>query len=222
MRTPLTQKQLDQVVIEAHAREGGGQIYDELRQILCILNLMDVKSMIEIGTENGGSLSVWQKMWDSLAMFAVDMDSYGLGKTREERENRWSSWLTPKQSLDVIWGNSHSLNTALNLGAAMTSRGFEKVDLLYVDGDHSEAGIEADFKMYSPFVRPGGLVLMTDIHPYPGRDDVMAYKFWNRLKPVPISQDEGREPHPRPNWQAFDVYHDKGNQKSFGWAFLFV
>lgn len=222
MRTPLTQKQLDDVIISAHAREGGGQIYDELRQVLCVLNLLNVRSMIEIGTENGGSLSVWQKLWDPLAMFSVDMDSYGLKVPKEQRTLRWQSWLSPSQSLDVTWGNSHDENTLLRLKESMRTKGLEKVDLLYVDGDHSEAGVERDFNMYAPLVRPGGLVLLTDIHPSPGRDDVMAYRFWNRLKPTPISQDLGREPHPRDNWQIFDVYHDKGAQKSFGWGFLFV
>ncbi len=222
MRTPLSQKQLDAVIIDAHAREGGGQIYDELRQVLCILNLLDVRSMIEVGTENGGSLSVWQKLWDPLAMFSVDMDSYGLKVPRETREPRWRSWLSPSQSLDVTWGDSHDADTLRRLKEAMGLRGLEQVDLLYVDGDHSEAGVEKDFDMYSPLVRPGGLVLLTDIHPHPGRDDVMAYKFWRRLKPPPIKQDDGREPHPRSNWQIFDVYHDKGTQKSFGWGFLFV
>jgi predicted O-methyltransferase YrrM len=38
----------------------------------------------------------------------------------------------------------------------------EPIDLLLIDGDHSEAGVERDWQDWSGFVRPGGLVIFHD------------------------------------------------------------
>ena len=41
----------------------------------------------------------------------------------------------------------------------------EKLDFLFIDGDHSYDGVKADFEMYAPMVRPGGLIAFHDINP---------------------------------------------------------
>ena len=38
----------------------------------------------------------------------------------------------------------------------------EPIDLLFVDGDHREEGVRADFEHWSPHVRVGGHVLFHD------------------------------------------------------------
>jgi predicted O-methyltransferase YrrM len=38
----------------------------------------------------------------------------------------------------------------------------EPLDLLFIDGDHSEEGVRSDFERWSPHVRPGGHVLFHD------------------------------------------------------------
>jgi hypothetical protein len=39
-----------------------------------------------------------------------------------------------------------------------------KFDFLFIDGDHSYAGVKRDFEMYSPLVKPGGWVGFHDIN----------------------------------------------------------
>jgi hypothetical protein len=41
----------------------------------------------------------------------------------------------------------------------------QALDFLFIDGDHSLAGVASDFAMYAPMVRPGGLVALHDIIP---------------------------------------------------------
>jgi len=38
----------------------------------------------------------------------------------------------------------------------------EPIDLLYIDGDHSYAGVKFDFEQFGALVRPGGLILLHD------------------------------------------------------------
>ena len=39
------------------------------------------------------------------------------------------------------------------------------VDVLFIDGDHHYAGAKADFDLYAPLVRSGGLIAFHDIVP---------------------------------------------------------
>jgi len=39
----------------------------------------------------------------------------------------------------------------------------KKIDILFIDGDHSYNGVKADYQRYEPFVKDGGLILMHDI-----------------------------------------------------------
>lgn len=222
-----TQTQLDEIIISSFERERGGQIYDELRQVANILNLLDVKSMLEIGVENGGSLSFWLKLWNHLSYFGIDADVYGLKTSKQEREIRWCGWCSSNQTVNMVWGDSHAAATKESLAELLNRHWVSQVDFLHIDGDHSELGTEQDYEMYKHFVRPGGLILVGDIHPYKlddgsYRQDVMGWKWWQRFKPTPISQLKDRNPHPRKNWHVFDIYNNYGNQRSFGFGFIFV
>jgi predicted O-methyltransferase YrrM len=37
------------------------------------------------------------------------------------------------------------------------------LDVLLIDGDHSYDGVRRDFELYTPLVRPGGLIILHDI-----------------------------------------------------------
>jgi predicted O-methyltransferase YrrM len=54
----------------------------------------------------------------------------------------------------VVWHVERSEDTA--------DRWREPVDLVFIDGDHSEAGCRLDWELWSPFVAPGGVVLFHD------------------------------------------------------------
>lgn len=44
----------------------------------------------------------------------------------------------------------------------------ESIDLLLIDGDHSEPGVRRDWNEWSPFVRPGGVVVFHDARVFEG------------------------------------------------------
>jgi predicted O-methyltransferase YrrM len=49
--------------------------------------------------------------------------------------------------------------------AQINGRIKNKIDLLYIDGDHSVGGVFADFNAYYNDVRPGGYLILHDIYP---------------------------------------------------------
>ena len=53
---------------------------------------------------------------------------------------------------------------------------------MFIDGDHTYDGVKADFEMYSPLVRKGGLFALHDICLHPPVMDCHVDKFWAELR----------------------------------------
>lgn len=56
--------------------------------------------------------------------------------------------------------------------------GHDPVEFIFIDGDHSEEGLLADWQAWSALVTPGGVVALHDSRSYPGRqiDDAGSVK----------------------------------------------
>jgi predicted O-methyltransferase YrrM len=99
------------------------------------------------------------------------------------------------QTLICVEGDSHD---AATLAAVRDALGGRALDLLYLDGDHSYAGVAADFRMYAPLVRTSGLVVFHDIVPdYRTRYGVATRsdtggvpQFWGELKAAGFEVEE--------------------------------
>ena len=118
----------------------------------------DVQVMLEIGSASGASLRGWQRI-------ATDVFSLTL---------RDSVYGTPEDSTATVgYFDSHTKEARDWLTKQLDGR---KLDLLFIDGDHSAAGCEADFNDYSPFVKPGGLIMFHDIV-----FDDGVIEFWGKL-----------------------------------------
>jgi predicted O-methyltransferase YrrM len=77
-----------------------------------------------------------------------------------------------------------------------------KIDLLFIDGDHTYEGVKHDWELFSPFVRPFGLVIFHDtaweFEQYNGRrrEDLGVPQFVDELRRdgyqiLTINQDFG-------------------------------
>ena len=61
--------------------------------------------------------------------------------------------------------------------------GHGKVDFVFIDGDHTEDGLLADWHAWSGLVEPGGIVALHDSHSTPDRriDDAGSVKVTNEV-----------------------------------------
>ncbi len=77
---------------------------------------------------------------------------------------------------------------------------YGKLDVLHIDGDHSEEGCLADWDLYSGYVRPGGFIILHDVYndTEPGVAEVweMAKKSGQVWKALKICQEKAT-PKPR-------------------------
>lgn len=128
-----------------------------------VVSLLDENSkVIEIGSYDGGSSK-------SLAMVCKDVITI-------DPTNRW----TPtEENITKFVGTSKD-----QLDSVKEYMGRRKVDMLIIDGDHSEAGVQYDYDNYSQFVKKGGYIVFHDIvdtHEH-RRQGCFVSKVWEKVK----------------------------------------
>ena len=82
----------------------------------------------------------------------------------------------------------------------------DKVDFLFIDGDHSESGVTADFYDYKMLVREGGIIAFHDViksQPVPGNQ---VFNFWETIK----------------TQYRYEEFIDDADQCGFGIGILYV
>jgi predicted O-methyltransferase YrrM len=157
-----------------------GQVRSEFIQILTTVKQLKPKTIVEIGTANGGTLSAWCAMADpSATIISIDLPGgihgggYAYWRTLIYRQ-----FTRPRQKLHLIRADSHHADTLAQLRKILPKEG---VDFLFIDGDHTYEGVKADFEMYSAFVRPGGLIALHDICEHPPVLNCHVDKFWKEI-----------------------------------------
>jgi cephalosporin hydroxylase len=150
------------------------QIESELSSLIELVKAQSTKVILEIGTARGGTLFAWSQLASELV---VSCDLNGPGY----KETFYTKLPPPESKCQVVTlqGNSHNPLFKASVKAKLQG---QLVDFLFLDGDHTEKGVEQDFNDYIEFVRPGGYVAFHDIvenQPYPTNQ---VYYFWSRLK----------------------------------------
>jgi predicted O-methyltransferase YrrM len=84
-----------------------------------------------------------------------------------------------RQRIVPIRGDSHSEETLRRVLDILSGN---KLDLLFIDGDHSYEGVKKDYETYSTLVRKGGVIAFHDIVPGPQHLVGGVPRFWSKLK----------------------------------------
>jgi cephalosporin hydroxylase len=138
--------------------------------------------LCEIGSAEGGTLFLFARAARPDArLLSIDM------RNDPERVELFRSLVRPGQQLTCFGGDSHDLDVARRFRDWL---GSDKLEFLFIDGDHTAEGVERDLEMYGPTVRGGGLVAFHDIVPdfrtrYGVETDMDSGgvpTFWRRLK----------------------------------------
>ena len=167
----------------------------ELQSLLGDVRRLRPSVVVEIGTHKGGTLVCWAAVAAPFAhMISIDMicAESGLG-TRAEDLARVRAQLRPSQRLSAITGDSHSENTRNRLHDVLAGA---PIDFLWIDADHSYAGVKQDVEMYAPLVRPGGLIALHDIHGSAANPQAESHVYWKEIKRRHRTREFIAEPHP--------------------------
>jgi len=181
-------KQLMQIAKDAVTIHGAIQEPTVLAALLVLLRDRNIKNMLEIGSEAGGTLWAFCQVTNPDGLkISLDLPTglsgswkYATPQANEERVKLFSTFA--KESC-CINGDSHTENSLLGVKYALKG---ELLDFLFIDGDHSESGVRQDWEMYSPLVKPGGLVAFHDIKDsaYHDHHACFVHHFWQKLDGV--------------------------------------
>jgi predicted O-methyltransferase YrrM len=155
------------------------QIKSEFLELAELVKKQNCKYVLEIGTYRGGTLFVYSQLSDADAtIISVDFSISFFGKLLRIAQNPFFRRLARRgQRVFLLRANSHSPETMATVQNIL--RG-QKLDFLFIDGDHSYAGVRADFEMYSPLLRKGGLLAFHDVARRQPPEEV--YKLWDETK----------------------------------------
>lgn len=125
-------------------------------------------TVVEIGSWQGKSTFCLASGLRSGIVHAIDpFDASGGFDLRSEKEymekkedkDLLAQFIQNMTKLDVL----HKINVKKGYSEQF-SGDFNKIDLLFIDGDHSIPGCTADFEQYAPKVAPGGLIAFHDYY----------------------------------------------------------
>lgn len=168
METTNINKILDIAYSEYDLRQIRSEIFELLAKIQ---NLENFASFLEIGLHQGGTHFLFKSLQAPGGIsVAVDIPP---NSARTKRLKDLGSTIIEKNSL---------LQSTVDEVSAVL--GETRVDLLFIDGDHSYDGVKLDYENYKKFVRPGGLIVFHDIVDSPKHraEGSFVALFWKELK----------------------------------------
>lgn len=164
------------------------QVRSEITALLELLEIEQPKNILEIGTARGGTLFLFSRIARADARLAsIDLPGGRFGGGYERtRIPLLRTLRTSRQALKLIRANSHASATYDETRRWLAG---EKLDFLFIDGDHALPGVRADFIHYGALVRTDGLIAIHDI--VPGSEDTVGGvpEFWTTLKDAYETQE---------------------------------
>ena len=167
------------------------------------------RRVLEIGTANGGTLYLWtQAAAEDATIVSVDLPGGKFGGGYPPPRGRfYQHFARPEQDLHLLRLDSHLPSTLRQVREVF---GGEPVDFAFIDGDHTYAGVKADFIEYGPLVRPGGLIAFHDVLLSPRDPSKHVHVLWDQLK--------GRHE----TWEFVDHASDRKGHRVIGIGLLRV
>jgi cephalosporin hydroxylase len=157
------------------------QVRSEILQLLHIVHDLAPDIILEIGTNKGGTLALFCNVApNSAKIISLDLP-YGPfgGGYRPWKIPFYQSFTHGDQSLILLQKNSHEQTSVDEITTLLSGK---KIDFLFIDGDHTYEGVKKDFEMYSPLVRPGGVIAFHDVVVHPPESGVNIEPFMKELE----------------------------------------
>jgi len=156
------------------------QIRSEFLELAEMVKAQRCKYIMEIGTYRGGTLFVFSQLADAgSTVISLDFHLSFMGKVYGALQKPLlRKFVRNGKSLFLLRQDSHLPETERVVRDILKGG---QLDFLFIDGDHTYEGVRADFMMYSPLVRDGGLIAFHDVAESGGSREV--HRLWEELKP---------------------------------------
>ena len=150
------------------------QIPSEITALARAVAQLEPKIILEIGTARGGTLLIWSRL---AAEKVISCDLQDMHR----QAPLFRAFPPPGSNCRVVLlsGNSHDAAFKQRVARELDGR---KADFIFIDGDHTEGGVTADFNDYKEFARPGGIIAFHDIVESQPLPTNQVYSLWKRIK----------------------------------------
>ncbi len=156
---------------------------EEFTGLLRMYTELRPQRVMEIGTAKGGTLFAFATLAGPGAqIISLDLPSRRFGGGGYFLDRRWAMYARfayPGQQLHLLRGDSHAPESVARVKVLLAG---EPLDFLLIDGDHSYEGVRADYEMYGPLVRPGGLIAFHDIVGHTPEKVGGVPRFWQEVR----------------------------------------
>ena len=153
---------------------------EEIGAVCDLLRPMKPKIILEIGTSQGGTLYLFSRLVQPGGL-VISIDKPGEpGSVRYVMRAVYRTF-GQKHGSKVITldRDSHAPHTHAEVEQLLAGR---RIDLLFIDGDHSYQGVKADFQTYRQWIAPNGVIALHDISRPDSNPTIEVPRFWNELK----------------------------------------
>jgi methyltransferase family protein len=157
------------------------QVRSEIIQLAKTREECAPKFSLEIGTNYGGTLFLLCTLSPpdaKIISLDLPLGPFGGGYPRRKIP-LFHRFPKANQKLHLIRADSHSPATKERVLQILDG---QRLDYLFLDGDHAYGGVQRDFHMYAPLVRSGGIVAFHDIITHKQGSKCEVEKFWGEIK----------------------------------------
>lgn len=172
---------MDQIIDSGYQLGMIQNSYEIVNAVEFVKNL-NIVNFMEIGTNQGGTFYCWSKICveDGLKISVDWTHQARWGTANFDIEHRNNILKGLGSNVHIINGDSHSEAIYQQVKGII---GDDKLDFLFIDGDHSHLGVKLDYHMYKEFVREGGWIGFHDIKSTEMHHEQGCYVdyFWNEL-----------------------------------------
>ena len=154
---------------------------EEITQLAKFVYELQPKVVVEIGTKFGGTFKIWNEVTNAKTISIDLVAGIHGGVTRDDVDNRNKSFINLYGSrCNFIEGDSHQ---DLTYDLLINILKGQKIDFLFIDGDHTYEGVKQDYEMFKELVSDNGYIAFHDINDTQRHRDRNVYvgKLWNEL-----------------------------------------
>ena len=166
----------DEKFKELFNQHGPPQNQFELKNLFDWLEVFmpNPKTIVEIGVFKGGTFTFWKNILDNEGLLVgVDLNDRGYidSLAQNYSEDRNVKFISGYKSNDRI--------CVQKVKEALEHR---PIDILFIDASHVFEDVQADYDIYSKFVRKGGLIIFHDIVGPELLKGTEVWMLWRYLK----------------------------------------
>ncbi len=155
----------------------------EIYEFCKLITPIRPKVILEIGTASGGTLFLLSKCSSPDALIiSIDLPEGRFGGGYPSKyKTVYKTFASRNQKMFFLRKDSHKSSSVRKIKKILNKR---RIDVLFIDGDHTYEGVKKDFDLYSPLVKKNGIIAFHDIVVVPPEKElnVDVNIFWNEIK----------------------------------------